>query len=52
MNATQEGVLIVSDDTGVPIAVVCKDAKTRHNLFYTIELADTEEIQRLLNHKK
>lgn len=52
MNTNQEGVLTISDENGAVVAIVRKDPATHHNLIYMCQLAGTEEIERLLNHKK
>lgn len=52
MKTEQEGVLTVSEEGGELVAIVRKDPATHHNLVYTVSLAGTEDIERLLNHKK
>lgn len=52
MKTNQEGVLTVSEEGGEVVAIVRKDPATHHNLIYMCKLAGTEEIERLLNHKK
>ncbi len=52
MNTTAEGVLVIRNEATEIVAIVYKDPKTHHNLIYMCAPAATEEIERLLNHKK
>jgi hypothetical protein len=52
MTTSKEGVTLIKNEQSEVIAIIIKDDKTHHNIFYATQIMGMEEIEQLLNNTK